>query len=589
MDINLTGKVPYTVKSDDGEYSIKADIKSYDGIDTVRIVFDSAEAMKPPVIELYWEIASVDIQGSWHPTAMTERGIPTVWSGYLTSDALSSSPLYCLYSSGEMNRMTYACSDAMNQVKYRFVLREEDSHWLCSTKLFDVNIAPLSHYECYFRIDYRCDVRYDDAISDVVSWWEKMPEYKPMAPVDECTHPVYSTWYSFHQMAYGDEIEEVLESAAPLGFKAVIVDDGWQMADYSRTYAYCGDWEVAPEKIPDMKAHVKKVHDMGLKYYLWYSVPFVGIHSKAYERFKGKYLRSVGNTYILDPRYPDVREYLISTYENAVRNWDLDGFKLDFVDNFRQPENDDPDSADGRDFVSVPLAVDKLLTEIKLRLQTLKPDIAIEFRQRYVGPLMRKYANMFRAADCANDTVTNKIRTIDTKLCVGASTVHSDMITWHKEDTPEAVALQFINTMFSVPQISVRPFRLPESHRKVMKAWIMQWEEYRETLLYGKFHAQNPELLYTAAFAESERQYVAAAFASNIVIPAPQGRPARIFVANGSGNDGVLLKLNSGKGNYTVLIRNVFGEECGRSIATHDSVSYLNIPVGGTAQLTLEC
>ncbi len=56
-----------------------------------------------------------------------------------------------------------------------------------------------------------------------------------------------------------------------------------------------------------MREHVKRVHDMGMKYFLWYSVPFVGHDSLAYERFKGKYLSDGGDTAIFDPRYSDVR------------------------------------------------------------------------------------------------------------------------------------------------------------------------------------------------------------------------------------------------------------------------------------------
>ncbi len=37
---------------------------------------------------------------------------------------------------------------------------------------------------------------------------------------------------------------------------------------------------------------------------------------------------------MLDPRYPEVREFLIGIYEKALLDWDLDGFKLDFVDEF---------------------------------------------------------------------------------------------------------------------------------------------------------------------------------------------------------------------------------------------------------------
>ena len=194
-----------------------------------------------------------------------------------------------MFSSSGKSRQTFACSDAVNVIKYRTALREEDSRYLCEIVFFDADIASLRSYSADVRIDMR-DVRYEDAISDVVKWWESMPEYTPMGVPDECISPVYSTWYSFHQMVDAEEIEKVLASCEPLGFSSVIVDDGWQMEDSARSYRFCGDWEVCKKKIPDMREHVKRVHDMGMKYFLWYSVPFVGHDSLAYERFKGKYL-----------------------------------------------------------------------------------------------------------------------------------------------------------------------------------------------------------------------------------------------------------------------------------------------------------
>jgi hypothetical protein len=64
------------------------------------------------------------------------------------------------------------------------------------------------------------------------------------------------------------------------------------------------------------------VHALGMKYLLWYSVPFVGVHTKAFERFKDKFLSppkpdGKAQWFTLDPRFPDVREYLIDIYERA--------------------------------------------------------------------------------------------------------------------------------------------------------------------------------------------------------------------------------------------------------------------------------
>ena len=163
-----------------------------------------------------------------------------------------------------------------------------------------------------------------------------MPGYEPAGVPESARLPMYSTWYSFHQDLDPGRIEEQCRLAKELGCEAVIVDDGWQTTSNERCYAYTGDWEPTPEKVPDMRAYVDRVHALGMKVLLWYSVPFVGRHSKAWERFSGMLLEEIERlgASVLDPRFPELREFLIGTYESALREWDLDGFKLDFVDSF---------------------------------------------------------------------------------------------------------------------------------------------------------------------------------------------------------------------------------------------------------------
>lgn len=120
---------------------------------------------------------------------------------------------------------------------------------------------------------------------------------------------MYSTWYSFHQQLVPAEVEKQCLLAKELGCEAVIVDDGWQTLNNERGYAYCGDWEVSPDRIPDMKGFVDRVHALGMKFILWYSVPFVGRYSKAWSRFAGKYINTYDgpDTAVFDPRFPEVR------------------------------------------------------------------------------------------------------------------------------------------------------------------------------------------------------------------------------------------------------------------------------------------
>lgn len=196
----------------------------------------------------------------------------------------------------------------------------------------------------------------------------------------------------------------------------------------------------------------------------------------------------------LDPRFPEVRDYLIGLYEKALREWDLDGFKLDFIDTF-EIRGEDPAVAEnyaGRDFKSLPEAVDVLLSETMRRLRAIKPEVMIEFRQRYIGPAMRKYGNMFRAADCPNDAVTNRVRTIDVRMLAGDSAVHADMLMWNYAEPVETAALQLLNVLFSVPQVSVRLEAVPAEHRAMLRFYLGFWREYRDVLLDGHAGGGSP-------------------------------------------------------------------------------------------------
>lgn len=148
---------------------------------------------------------------------------------------------------------------------------------------------------------------------------------------------MYSSWYSFHHFLFADQIEAECARAVPFGMKTLILDNGWEDDDCERGYAYGGDLQTSVKKFPDMRQHVRKIHELGMKYMLWCAVPFAGLHSKAAQTFKGKMLEYIDaiQTYALDPRYPEVREYIVSHYVRMMRDWDLDGFKLDFIDSFR--------------------------------------------------------------------------------------------------------------------------------------------------------------------------------------------------------------------------------------------------------------
>jgi alpha-galactosidase len=354
------------------------------GVELVRLRVVSDEAARPPVFRLSWSHPLVSVHGFWHPVAGYDKGLRVDWGQGAYSKATSGAPVGCLYDLKGRNRLTFALSDALNPVTFHAGVHEESAEASCWVRLFDEPLAPLGVYEVTLRLDTR-DLPYHETLSDVSRWWAGMPGYEPAGVPETARLPMYSTWYGFHQDLDPGRVEEQCRLAKELGCEAVIVDDGWQTTSNERGYAYTGDWEPAPEKVPDMRAHVDRVHALGMKFLLWYSVPFVGRHSKAWERFSGMLLQEIERhgAGVLDPRFSEVREFLIETYESALREWDLDGFKIDFVDSFGSSQ----ETGGGRDYEGVPEAVDRLLEDAISRLRRIEPDVMVEFRQSYVGAL----------------------------------------------------------------------------------------------------------------------------------------------------------------------------------------------------------
>jgi len=275
---------------------------------------------------------------------------------------------------------------------------------------------------------------------------------------------------------------------------------------------------------------------------------------------------------------------LIGIYEKALREWDIDGFKLDFVDSFNLSEEMRYTLGEGRDYDSVSEAVDRLLSDVMERLRADKPDVMIEFRQKYIGPLMRKYGNMFRVADCPNSYSQNRIGSIDIRLLSGNTAVHSDMMMWHPGVKPENVALQFIHALFSVPQLSVLIDRIPEEHRRVVGFWLSFWREYRELLLDAPLHPSAPDLLYPVFYTRDGRRYLAAVYGQGVVAKADERSDDYLFV-NGTADDAIIVQLGEELvGTMTVL-------DCGGSeiskvnVRLDEGVHRLKMPPSGLLHL----
>lgn len=569
----------FQIKCGDGICASSEFIKEEEGVEFYALKVSAVSADKPESVSFKFSLDAEGAFSVWNSECGFERLIRPNWKkGGVESKISSGMPTQQLISSNGTNAVNVAVSDVVSMVSIKSGYIEET----CKTE-FKIEICSIfNNYETVLRIDLR-SVPYVKALNDVHRWWYGVCGYKEAAVPLAAKEPVYSLWYSFHQNIDVDSVVEQCKLSKELGIETVIVDDGWQTEDNNRGYAYCGDWNVSGQKIPcGMKEFVKRVHNAGLKFLLWYSVPFVGKYTKAYKKFEGKIIDYNGDYGSLDPRYREVREYITEIYRRALVEWDLDGFKLDFIDFFFYPGANDV-MADGRDCDSVEEAVAILLMNIRKSLSEIKPDIMIEFRQPYVGPVTSSCGNMFRVADCPGDALRNRIGVVDIRLTSGSIPAHSDMLMWSMEESAETAALQIINVLFAVPQISVMIDKLSDEHYRMLKFYINFWKSNSDVLLDGKLSAENPEANYSLVSAEKDNRIVVATFSKNLFCAEKDYDFAKLV--NGTGKSGIAV-LKRCRSEYEYIIYNCMGETVENGVfSENENIKEFDVPASGVVEL----
>lgn len=553
------------------------DISNEANIKLLKLRLDFKEKINPEPVVIKFYVKSENVFAQWSPTAEYIRNIRFDWSkAECKSSAAFGAPVQCLYGADGINSMTCAIADFKTPVSIKCGVCEENAAIEMDIEFFTCMTAKRSSYETIIRLDMR-NIRIYDIMRDVSGWWRKSGNLPDMSVPDIAKHPMYSTWYSYHQNIDTEAVVAECKKAYKLGMRAVIVDDGWQTDNSERGYAYCGDWKPAIKRIGDMKAFVDAVHSTGMKFILWYSVPFVGKYSEAWNKFKGKFLDSADNDYcVLDPRYREVRDYLTGIYENAVREWGIDGFKLDFIDSLRMMESSNEYNSE-MDTEQLEDAIEKLLGDILKRLRAIKPDILIEFRQNYIGPLMQTYGNMLRASDCPYDALTNRMRTLDLRMMSGCGVVHSDMLMWDMSGSAENAARQITNVLFSVPQISVKLNDIPAEHMEMLKFYLSFCDRYCDVLLEGSLHVYQPEMLYSMAYAQKGNRAVAVDF-SGVVWNIESGIDEAVYV-NAAQKDALYINAENIDGTYDIL--NCRGKIIEKGTLLRNTLKKFNVPVSG--------
>lgn len=564
----------------------KFDVKASNdnGRDVVTVKISSPTEATPPKFGVFFRVSGAGVQNVWTSDIEKEKFqlAPQLWWKWLTkytSQLAQNTPIAVGFNSTGVSPVAIACSEAFNFLEYGLYVDDRTCEIVGRCEFFVQPVAPLKEYEVSVLLDRR-GRNWVDTVKSCTEWVESKNSFTPAHVPESAYDPLYSTWYAYLQDVHDKELEKEAKLAAKLGMKTMILDDGWQKEDSKDFYSKAGDWMPVKSRFPDMKAHVAKVHEAGLKYMLWLAVPFMGNEAQNYNRFKKMFLSDS----VLDPRFPEVREYLLKTYERAVGEWGFDGLKLDFIDCFALPAQDPAikDNYAGRDYRSLPQAVDRLMKDVLQRLKKINPDVMIEFRQRYMGPAIRQYGNMIRAADTPADPYLNRRRICSLRLTSGKTAVHSDMLVWSKDETPQGAALPILNVLFSTIQYSMILQRVTPEHREVIQHWIKFSQEHRNALLKGDFTPHHPENGFSWVEGEDRKERIIACYAENACVKT--GKPDKsVYLVNATGTSAMLVDFAAKPSKIEAF--DVFGKSAG-TLEAGEGLVRLPVPSSGYAKIT---
>lgn len=420
-------------------------------------------------------------------------------------------------------------------------------------------------------------------------------ETRPALPVPEWAYdPIYCTWSAIRTYVDSPWLHRNIPIARELGFRTLILDDGWFEHDETvaawdkpaRSMVYVGGWKQHPGKFPDLAGDVRRIQEQGVRVLLW-NAPFrVGLRSPFWPRFeKAGWHRTLNDltaaSVYIDPRYPDVRSFVAEAMTRMVRDYGVDGYKVDMVDNVgmrMQPHMDK--SVDG--VKTGPLYAD-LMSGILAEIRKTHPDFVVEARMGYSNLVARVWANAYRVFDVPYNNELNRAIAGMLRGLYPDRAIYMDPVIWPTDDADENVGRIMIGSIIAVPQISVSMEETTASHRSIIKHWIGFYQQHRATIMHGQFIPrfvgnQLPEARFVS------KDAIIIGLYDNHPVELPEENKD-IYVLNGSTRNWVAVTAPNRPRKMTIV------DVHGREIAVRkleQTQSRIDVPQGGYLKLAKE-
>lgn len=449
------------------------------------------------IMQMRFSVPILDMHGYWVPESRTPS-TKIVWVIESKSAGQRAFPFIAFFNSRQINRLSAGLTNLTDDARILAKMNQEK----CT---YDITIEVAlgkDSQDFELIIDQRPQV-WTDSLAD----WRKalalpLPEFPEGA-----WEPVFCTWYAVHAAVTQDWVEKNAEVASRLGFRTLIIDDGWCFDVMKRVspetistwYEMIGDWFLSEKKFPDFENHRKRVQAMGMKYLLWVAQFLIGAKSELYKQLadivKPEYHEGC---YTFDSSRKEAAKLLLGKMKHVIQDYGLDGLKVDFLD-YIFPNMEEPRGEDTTHFIQ----------ELARTIREVKKDALIEFRQAYATPGMLAYGTQFRAGDVPFDFIDNFHRLAQIRISVGDGVpVHADPAYWHPQESPVNISRHMIASLAGVPMLSMDLLAISETEQKIIRHWLGFYQAHRETFNYGKWDVTYHQSGTAYAMVSNERESI---------------------------------------------------------------------------------
>lgn len=550
----------------------------------VSIYLHSPYAAKPPHFNFSVKFPKSKIDQIWSSRTWSNKSfftIPSYDRAAVDFSIISGMTI------NDQNQITFSGKDAYNARFITSNIEEANDTVVFKLSFFDENppLSNLQDYEAKVMVDFR-NIHFSKAIYNAATWFLSDLFKNEAAHLDTLNVPVFSTWYPMHRNIPLEDITRELDSLRTFNFRSILVDDGWQaLVKMKVDTAY----KYEESSFQTMSLFKKKCDNMKLPLYLWYSLPFIGGNPVVMKKFEGEYIRyrAPRQMYVLDPRYSDVRSYLVSTYANFLKTWQFDGYWLDFLKGFYPKDGAVIEEDKGRDYVSIDLAVDTLYKEMESRLKAIRPDIFLGQKLQIAGPNLLSYQNFLTGFVGVNNIQVVREKMVNNRLLYGKYTPFMEIVGITDRDSAEDIALKIQSVFLDNLYLSFYITTLPETSKRTIRFWLNYWKENYKVIFDGDFEPLSVSQFYPAVKVDNDLKSIYMIY-ETYPVNLPLSLSSTIDIVNSKKTTDLQFLFSKPGLRYGYEIFNCYGKslEKGEIKTRNKNLFTMNVPAAGFIRIT---